>query len=131
MAEPNLLLDTDVLIEILRGQPKAASWLKVQGPQIVGLPVLACMEVLQGARNQREQRQIARQIKRYSLIHLEKQDSEQALTWFEMYHLSHGIGIMDCLVASSATRLGLPFYTFNTKHYRVLPNLDAQVPYKR
>ena len=131
MAEPALVLDTDVLVEILRGRPEAASWLETQGSQIVGLPVLVCMEILQGARNRREQQQIVEQIRRYAWIHLERPDSEQALTWFETYHLSHNVGIMDCLIASLAARLGLPLYTFNTKHYRAIPGLDARSPYER
>jgi len=131
MVEPALLLDTDVLVEILRGRPEAASWLETQGSRLVGLPVLVCMEILQGARNRREQRQIVELIRRYAWIHLERPDSEQALAWFETYHLSHNVGVMDCLIASLAARLALPLYTFNTKHYCAFPGLDARSPYER
>ena len=131
MAEPDLLLDTDVLIEILRGKVEAAAWLTDLGKQVIGISVLARMEILQGAHNQWEQDTLVKQLDRYPLIVLEKGDSERALKWFEAYHLSHGVGIMDCLIAASAVRLCKPLYTFNVKHYKIIPGLDEHIPYSR
>ena len=45
--------------------------------------------------------------------------------------LSHGAGILDCLIAAIAFRLAKPFYTFNLKHFQIIPELDAQAPYVR
>ena len=45
--------------------------------------------------------------------------------------LSHGVGILDCLIAAIAFRLAKPFYTFNLKHFQIIPGLDAQAPYVR
>jgi predicted nucleic acid-binding protein len=45
--------------------------------------------------------------------------------------LSHGVGVLDCLIAAIAIRLGNPFYTFNLKHFQVMPGLDVQAPYVR
>jgi predicted nucleic acid-binding protein len=131
MTEPDLLLDTDILIEILRGKVEAAVWLAGLGQQVIGISVLVLMEILQGARNRREQDTLVKQLDRYPLIVLEGDDSERALKWLKSYHLSHGVGIMDCLIAASAVRLGKPLYTFNIKHYKVIPNLDGRVPYRR
>lgn len=131
MAELDLLLDTDVLIEILRGRSKAGEWLEVLGDQTIGISVLTRMEILQGARNRREQETLIAQLDDYHLVLLEAGDSEQALRWFEGYHLGHGVGIMDCLIAASALRVGKPLYTFNVKHYRVFPGVNVQEPYSR
>ena len=131
MAEPDLLLDTDVLIEILRGTSEAAAWLRAHSEQTIGIPVVVRMEILQGARNKQEQQALIRELRRFQVVHLEHGDSERALSWFEAFYLSHGLGIMDCLIASVAVRLHKPLYTFNLKHYRPIKELDTQRPYRR
>lgn len=131
MAEPDLLLDTDILIEALRGSSQAGEWLEVLGDQTIGISVLTRMEILQGARNRREQETLISQLNDYHLVLLGAGDSRQALRWFEDYHLSHGVGIMDCLIAASVLRLQKPLYTFNIKHYRVFPEVNILKPYNR
>jgi predicted nucleic acid-binding protein len=51
MTRPDLVLDSDILIEILRGRPEASQWLTSLGNQTVGISVLTRMEILEGARN--------------------------------------------------------------------------------
>ena len=46
MDEPDLLLDTDILIGVLRGNPQAGRWLESLGDQRVGISVLTWMEIL-------------------------------------------------------------------------------------
>ena len=123
------MLDTDVLIETLRGRTEAGDWLRSVGSQHIGISVLVRMEILQGAQNRREQTLLSREMSRYTLVHLEHTDSETALGWFESFHLSHGVGMMDCLIAAAAVRLGVPLYSFNLKHYSALPGLDVHAPY--
>ncbi len=125
------MLDSDVLIEILRGRPEAGQWLTGLGSQIVGISMLTRMEILQGARNRQEQTILIAQLNRYEVVFLDADDAIQALKWFESYRLSHGVGSMDCLIAASALRIGKPFYTFNAKHYRPFIALQAREPYSR
>jgi len=131
VTRPDLVLDSDVLIEILRGRPNAGQWLNSLGSQAVGISVLTRMEILQGARNRQEQTTLIAQLNHYELVLLDAGDAIQALRWFETYHLSYGVGIMDCLIAASALRIGQPFYTFNVRHYRSFTALQAQEPYSR
>jgi len=58
MPKPDLLIDTDVFIEILRGRAEAATWLTNLGSQVVGIPVLVQMEILQGAHNRQDQQRL-------------------------------------------------------------------------
>jgi hypothetical protein len=113
MTDVSLLVDTDVLIEFFRGSSRAADWLAANGDQIIGVPVVALMELLQGARNAPEQASIQERLSILPVQHLETGDSARALEWFAAYRLSHGTGIMDCLIAAVAARLGIPLYTFN------------------
>ena len=131
MTRPDLVLDSDILIEILRGRPEASQWLTSLGSQTVGISVVTRMEILQGARDRQEQMILIAQLNRYELVFLDAGDALQALEWFEAYHLSHGVGIMDCLIAASALRIEKPFYTFNVRHYGPFAALKAQEPYNR
>jgi predicted nucleic acid-binding protein len=131
MSEADLVLDTDVLIEILRGDSRAGEWLTSVESLVIGIPVVVWMEILVGARDKQEQRGFIEQLAGYTILQLESGDSERAQQWFEQFHLSHGVGILDCLIAAIAIRLSKPFYTFNLKHFRVIPGLEVQAPYER
>jgi predicted nucleic acid-binding protein len=39
MADPTLLLDSDVLIDFFRGSPQAADWLSANSDAVIGIPV--------------------------------------------------------------------------------------------
>jgi tRNA(fMet)-specific endonuclease VapC len=131
MNDADLVLDTDVLIEILRGDSRAGEWLASVESLVIGIPVIVWMEILVGARDKQEQRVFTELLAQYSILHLESGNSERARQWFEQFHLSHGVGILDCLIAAIAFGLRKPFYTFNLKHFQVIPGLDVQVPYER
>lgn len=127
----DLVLDTDVLIELLRNRSEAIAWLDSISNKTVGVSVLTRMELVQGAQNRNEQDTITSVLDRYDVVHLTPIDSQRAMQWFESYYLSHGVEIIDCLIAASAIRLGVPLYTFNAKHYRPLPELHFEQPYQR
>lgn len=131
MSDVDVVLDTDVLIEILRGDSRAGTWLASIEGLIVGMPVLVWMEILLGARNKQEQTALSEQVARYTILHLESGDSERSRQWFERFHLSHGVGVLDCLIAAIAVRIGKPFYTFNLKHFQVISALAVHAPYQR
>lgn len=56
MREVDLVVDTDMLIDALRGDDRARAWLATIEPQVLGIPVLVRMEILLGARSIREWR---------------------------------------------------------------------------
>lgn len=45
------------------------------------------------------------------------------------YRLSHGVGMMDCLIASTSARLQIPLFTRNLKHLTLLIGALAVQPY--
>lgn len=131
VSEVDVVLDTDVLIEILRGDDRAKAWLARIESYVIGIPIFVRMELLLGARDKQEQQDLVENLARHRILHIESGDSQRAQQWFEQFHLSHGIGILDCLIATAPFRLGCPFYTFNLKHFRVIPGLDVHAPYRR
>jgi len=126
-----LLLDTDVMVDVLRQHPPALAWLNSLGVQALGIPGLVAMELLQGCRNRAEQRRVEKVLHSYTLYWPDRVDCARAFTDFSKYHLSHNIGILDVLIAETAVGLSVRLATFNEGHYRVVPTLQAFQPYER
>jgi hypothetical protein len=53
-----ILLDTDVMVDILRGYQPAIEWLTSVSDQEISLPGLVVMEILQGCQSAREQKRV-------------------------------------------------------------------------
>lgn len=62
-----ILVDTDVMIDVLRGYEPAIHWLNELQEQEIGVPGLVAMELLQGCQNAREQRQLEKTLAEYQL----------------------------------------------------------------
>ena len=131
MPRTDAILDTDVLVDVLRARPEALAWLESQPAAALGIPVITWMELIQGARDRGEQERIVSRLSAHSIVHIESGDPQLASAWFATYWLSHKVGILDCLIAAIAVRVGAPLYTFNTAHFRVIPGLDVRSPYQR
>ena len=112
-----MLLDTDVLVDILRNHPRALAWLTSLGNAPIALPGLVAMELVQGCRNLSELQQVEALHCRCTLHWPSSADCLRALSDFTTYHLSHNLGLLDALIGETAVGLGLSLATFNLKHY--------------
>ncbi len=124
------LLDTDVLIDIQRGKPTAVAWFS----QLSDLPVVpgyVVMELIQGAQNAGEVRQVLKLTAPLPVVWPTVIDCNRALADFTVYHLSHNLGLIDALIAACAVGLSATLCTFNVKHYRVIAGLQIAQPYIR
>lgn len=124
-----ILLDTDVMVDILRGYEPAKEWLK--SAQEIGVPGLVAMELIQGCQNAREQRQLEKGLSEYQLYWPTEEDCNRALASFSTHHLSDNIGLLDALIAETAIGVNAELATFNIKHYRFLRGLKSMQPYER
>ena len=124
-----MLLDSDVMVEVLRLHPPALTWLAGLGGASVGLPGLVAMELLQGCRNLHEQRNLDSRIRQFVLHWPSKHDCQRALADFATFRLSHGLGLLDALIAHTAVGAGEPLATFNVKHFSVVASLTVVAPY--
>lgn len=126
-----ILVDTDVMVDVLRGYEPAIQWLNELQEQEIGVPGLVAMELLQGCQNAREQRQLEKTLAEYQLYWPDSEDCDRALRSFSAHHLSDNIGLLDALIAETVIGLNAELATFNVKHYRVLKGLHSIQPYKR
>ena len=124
-----LVTDTDVMVDVLREHPPAIAWLASLGDEQIVLPGYVMMELLQGCRNQGEQRAIERRLAAYAIAWPSAQVCDSAVAVFARYHLSHNLGILDALIGQLAVSLGRPLYTFSQRHYAASPGLATVQPY--
>src|SRR6266849_975968 len=124
------IVDTDVLIDIQRGHPPALAWFGGL-TELPGVPGYVVMELVQDARNAREVRRALKLVAPLRVVWPTEADCARALSDFTAYHLSHGLGLLDALIAACAVGLSATLYTFNDKHYRVVPGLLTAPPYPR
>jgi predicted nucleic acid-binding protein len=49
-----IILDTDIMVDLLRQHPPAQNWLKALGEEEIILPGFVGMELIQGCKNKKE-----------------------------------------------------------------------------
>jgi hypothetical protein len=125
------LLDTDIMIDVLRTFPPAVAWLTSLGSTELLLPGFVVMELIQGCRNKSEQDQLLRDLGSYRTAWPSSNACDQALQDFARFRLSYSLGLLDALIAHTAIERGAPLHTFNQKHYAAIPALTTVQPYVR
>ena len=123
------ILDTSILIDLLRGFQPARDWFTALGRQRVAITPVVWMETVQGASNRVKLSQALRFLRQFRIEHPTEDDNRWAMRQTARFHLGRGVQLQDAMIASVAVRLGVPLYTTNLKHFQPLPSLQAQKPY--
>jgi hypothetical protein len=127
MAGP-LMLDTDVLIDYLRGQADAVAFVKkTRRPLRVAAVTVA--ELYVGVREGEERRVLERFLGLMEVVAVTPGIARQAGLWRRDYGRSHGTGLMDALIAAAAELSGSTLATLNEKHFPMLE--EVLVPYRK
>ena len=123
-----VLLDTNVLIDYLRDSPQAAEYLE-HCPGGMCISALTVAELQAGARNDAERRLLREFVAAYDVIPADSRICEMGGDFRSRYGPSHGIDLIDGIIAATALLHELPLVTLNTKHFPMLANLIT--PYRR
>ncbi len=123
------ILDTSVVIDLLRGLEPAALWFSSLGKKRPAITPIVWMESVQGATDSTKRSQAIRFLRQFVVEHPTSDDNRWAMRQLGRFYLSHGIHLQDVMIASVAVRLDVPLYTLNLKHYEPLPGLRAIRPY--
>jgi predicted nucleic acid-binding protein len=126
-----ILLDSDVMIDLLRRYSPAIDWLDSLGEEEIMLPGFVVMELLQGCKNKTEQAKVEQFLTGFQIVWPSPETCETALHVFSRHRLSFGVGLLDSLIGQTAVALNTPLYTFNRKHYAAIPNLLLIEPYSK
>ena len=118
-----MLIDTDVLIWLLRGRSSAREALAQCRP--VELSAVTYMELVQGVRDKNELRMLRRTIRlnEWRILPLTEDISHRATMYVEAHALSDGLRVADALIAASAVQSGSALMTANSRHYKCIPDI--------
>ncbi len=120
-----LLFDTDILIDVGRGIANAVEFLNHTLTALsVGVSCVTQMELLVGARDKAEQRQIGRFLNQFEIVPINTVISTTTVGLIETYRLSHGLAIPDGLIAATALHLNVPLLTKNVRDFKFIKGLQ-------
>jgi len=118
------LIDTDVLIDYLRGRPEAISFIEKNLSEGF-LSVLTVAELYQGVRDGKERVKLARALSELRILPVTQDIAERGGLFSRDFRKSHGCGLADCLIAATADSHGLSLITLNVKHYPMMDNVET------
>jgi predicted nucleic acid-binding protein len=118
------IIDTDILVDFIRTDQKASSFLKtLEQSSILAISSITRMELIVGCRNKAELRDLNKLLSRFDILPVNEAISDQTIELLEQYNLSHGLLIPDALIASTALVNNEEFVTNNLRDFRFIDGL--------
>ena len=124
-----ILVDTDILVDLLRGENGTGQLLsKIASDESLAVSIVTKMELVVGCRNKTEIANVADLLGRFDVIPINEPSSQRAAALLEEFRLSHGLLIPDALIAATAVTRDLALLTKNRKHFSFIPGLELAAP---
>lgn len=123
-----LLIDTDVLVDYLRGLPKAAAFLDDR-PEALLISAITVAELYAGVREGKERGVLVEFLGVFDVVAIDPRIAERGGLLRRKYGPAHGMGLADALIAACAQASEARLVTLNAKHFPMLP--DVWVPYRK
>lgn len=122
----SLLLDSCIIIDILRRHPQAVDLFKglMAKPMI---SVVTITELRSGQRGDRDRRLIDDVLSSSDILDVDQGVAEIAGQLMQSFRRSHALETADALIAATAIHYSLELVTLNIKHFPMFPAL--QRPY--
>ena len=118
----SILLDTDVLVDFLRGHSKALAFVNAQSDRII-LSSIVVAELFAGVRGDAEQVVLEDFISLFRVIPVDAEIAKTGGLYKRDYARSHGVGLADSILAATAESENAELKTLNTKHYPMFKGL--------
>jgi predicted nucleic acid-binding protein len=120
-AATQALLDTDVLIDFLRGNAQAKRMMLGLETGIVS--AISVAELYAGVRSVKEVPALDALIQELTVLDVTAAVAQAAGQIKAQFFPSHGVGLPDALIAATAQSKGLSLFTLNVKHFPMMNGL--------
>ena len=124
------LINTSLLVDYLRGAADARAYFALaRAAGRLSTHVACAAELHTGVKSRRDARGVERLLAALEVLLPDESDLRRSLSLLARLRPAHGIEWNDCLIASTALRLGLTVATRNDKHFAAIPGLTVTRPY--
>jgi predicted nucleic acid-binding protein len=123
-----LLLDTDVLVEYLRGRQEAIEYLEGLESDLFVSDV-SVAELFSGGKGDQEERSLEQFLLAFTALPVTEGVARLGGLYRRDFRPSHGTGLADALIAATAEENGVKLVTFNRRHFPMVRKVA--VPYGR
>jgi predicted nucleic acid-binding protein len=122
---PNpILIDTDVLIDFLRGHDKAVAFVNEFSSRIILSPIVVA-ELYAGVKGNAELTVLEGFISLFRVVPLTAEIAKIGGLYKRDFGKSHGVGLADAILAATADKEQAELKTLNVKHYPMFGDLEA------
>ncbi len=125
MEKKMIICDTNVFIHWFSGNKEVDNIIRNHiGVSNVVLPSIVYMELVQGMGNKTELTDMLQKIAMYHIIEINNDISLHTRQFIREFALSHRLQIPDALIGATAIVYDLPLFTYNTKDFKFLPDIQ-------
>ena len=119
-----LLLDTDVLVDFLRGYEKAVELVNRHSAGIL-LSSIVVAELYAGVKGATELQVLDNLVSLFPVVPVNAEIARAGGLYRGDYGKSHGVGLADALLAATAEAENAMLLTLDVKHYPMMAGLKA------
>lgn len=120
--EKQILVDTDVLVDFLRGHSKAVAFVNRHFARII-LSSIVVAELYAGVKGNAEESTLGNFISMFRVVPVTTEIARAGGLYKHSYSKSHGVGLADAILAATAKAEAAELRTLNVKHYPMLKGL--------
>ena len=117
-----VIVDTDVIIDCLRGRDEAIVFISAKRSQII-LSAITIAELYAGVKGAAEERILETLLSRLPVVPVTADIAKAGGLVKRDYGKSHGVGIADAILAATAQAEEAELATLNVRHYPMFPGL--------
>ena len=118
-----ILVDTDILVDFLRGYNKAVEFVNAHVALII-LSSIVVAELYAGVKGEQEQAALDSFISIFQIVSPDLGIAKAAGLYKRNYGKSHGVGLADALIAATAEAENAELKTLNIIHYPMFKNMS-------
>ena len=124
MGKELVICDSNIIIDLLRSNPKTISELNSIGFENVIISSITLVELLNGSRSKRDYLSIEKRISNFNIIHFNDDISKLIESYSRKFSLHFHLQIPDLIIGATAVYYDLKLFTHNKKDFRFLPGIN-------